>query len=169
MNTAPRELRSPKRTVRTPHIDVRMGVKSDAPAIIALLQQFFSMSPWNRHMSFKPERALPYVEHAISTGYEPHVLAFDGEELVGMCSYHLYSQYTDPIACMDECFVLPRLRFTDLGRRVVGLAIDMARADGAVVMHFPIASQMKAQNSLMNMVGRHFGAEPIGMLFRKVL
>jgi hypothetical protein len=56
-----------------------------------------------------------------------------------------------------------------LGRRLVGMAIDMARADGCKVMNFPICSGMKEQNSLMNMVGRHFGAEPIGMIFRKAL
>jgi hypothetical protein len=37
------------------------------------------------------------------------------------------------------------------------------------VINFPIASGMPEQNSLMNMVGRHFGAVPIGMIFRKVL
>jgi GNAT superfamily N-acetyltransferase len=121
-------------------------------------------------MKFNRNSALSYLSWAIPNNYAPHALAYDGRELVGLCSYHLYTTYTDkPIAVMDETFVLPRLKRSDLGRRLVGLAIELARADGCAIMNFPIASGLPAQNSLMNMVGRHFGADLVGMIFRKVL
>jgi GNAT superfamily N-acetyltransferase len=121
-------------------------------------------------MKFNPGGALDYLRRAIGSGFAPHVLAYDGDELVGLCSYHMYACYTDkPIAVMDETFVLPRLRRTDIGRRLVFLAIHLAKGDGCAIMNFPIASGMKAQTSLMNMVARHFGAEPVGVIFRKVL
>jgi GNAT superfamily N-acetyltransferase len=168
MNIATRELSKARRT-STPHIEVRLGRTEDAPKVVDLVELFFHRTPWARVIKFKREGAEKWLNFAIGSGYAPHALAFDGEELVGMCSYHVFSTYTDPIAVMDETYVLPRLRRTDLGRRLVGLAIDLAKADGCVVMNFPIASGLPEQNSLMNMVGRHFGAEPIGMIFRKVL
>ena len=164
---AARKLRSVSSTQR---IDLRLGKVDDAERITDLLGRFFDLTIWAQNMRFNHSGALDYLRRAIGSGFAPHVLAYDGDELVGLCSYHIYSCYTDkPIAVMDETFVLPRLRRTDIGRRLVFLAIDLARGDGCAVMNFPIASGMKAQTSLMNMVARHFGAEPVGVIFRKVL
>lgn len=154
---------------RTPHIEVRLATIDDAPSVLDFIEMFFHATPWSSAMKFNRKSAGEFLPRAIGSGYAPHAVAFDGDEMVGMCSYHIYAVYTDPIAVMDECYVLPRLRMTDLGRRLVGLAIDLARADGARVMNFPIASQLPAQNGLMNMVGRHFGAVYCGMIFRKEL
>lgn len=169
MTIATRELRTPKRTT-TPHIELRLATVADVPRIADLLGRFFALTIWAEHMTFNRDGALEYLRYAIPAGYAPHAVALDGDELVGVCSYHLYRAYTDkPIAVMDETYVLPRLRRTDLGRRLVGLAIDLARADGCAVMNFPIASGMPQQNGLMNLVGRHFGADYVGTIFRKVL
>jgi hypothetical protein len=169
MNMARHDLRNAKRT-STPHISVRVGTPADVGAIVDLLERFFCMTIWAQNMKFNRPGAEQYLSYAIPAGFAPHALAFDGDELVGLCSYHLYTAYTDkPIAVMDETFVTPRLKRTDLGRRLVGLAIDLARADGCAIMNFPIASGLPAQNSLMNMVGRHFGADYVGTIFRKVL
>jgi GNAT superfamily N-acetyltransferase len=169
MNIATRELRAARRTGRTPHIEVRLGRTEDAPKVLDFIEMFFHATPWSQTMRFNRKSAGEFLPRAIGNGFAPHALAFDGDELVGMCSYHIFSVYTDPIAVMDECYVLPRLRRSDLGRRLVGLAIELAKADGCVIMNFPIASQLKEQNGLMNMVGRHFGAEYCGMIFRKTL
>jgi GNAT superfamily N-acetyltransferase len=143
---------------------------ADIPAIVDMLEKFFGLTIWAQHMKFNRPGALSYLTYAIPNNYAPHALAYEGEELVGLCSYHPYTAYTDkPIAVMDETFVLPRLRRSDLGRRLVGLAIELARADGCAIMNFPIASGLPAQNSLMNMIGRHFGADYVGTIFRKVL
>lgn len=169
MNIATRDVRTARRTT-TPHIEVRLGKVEDVEKIADLLGSFFDRTIWAQHMKFNRTSALAYLNYTLSHGYAPHALAFDGDELVGVCSYHLYRMYTDkPIAVMDETYVAPRLARTDLGRRLVALAIDLARGDGCAVMNFPIASGMKQQNGLMNMVGRHFGADYVGAIFRKVL
>jgi GNAT superfamily N-acetyltransferase len=169
MNMIAPEVPTARRT-HTPHIDVRLGTPDDIPQIMDLLERFFCMTIWAQHMKFNKTGALAYLNYAIPRGYAPHALAFDKEELVGLCSYHLYTAYTDkPIAVMDETFVIPKLRRSDLGRRLVSLAIDLARADGCAIMNFPIASGLPAQNSLMNMIGHHFDGEAVGMIFRKVL
>jgi GNAT superfamily N-acetyltransferase len=154
---------------RTPHIEVRLAKTDDAPKVAAFVELFFYATPWRHVMTFQKASALDYSTRSISSGYSPHVIALEGDEMVGLCSYHVWNAYTDPIAVMDECYVLPRLRRSDLGRRLVGLVIDLARTDGAAIMNFPIASQLAQQNGLMNMVGRHFGAEYCGMIFRKKL
>jgi len=169
MNMPVTETRNPRR-IRTPHIDVRLGAPEDIYAIADLLERFFGMTIWAQNTEFNRAGALAYLAYAVPNGYAPHALAWEKDELVGLCSYHLYTAYTSkPIAVMDETFVIPRLRRSDLGRRLVGLAIELARGDGCAIMNFPIASGLPAQNSLMNMVGRHFGADPVGMIFRKVL
>jgi len=169
MTIATPDLRATKRTVRTPHIEVRLGRTEDAPKVVDLIEGFFHRTTWAHVINFNRDGAMRWLNYAIGSGYAPHALAFDGDELVGMSSYHVFSTYTDPIAVMDETYVLPRLKRTDLGRRLIAMIIELAKADGCVVMNFPIASGLPEQNSLMNMVGRHFGAVPVGMIFRKVL
>jgi GNAT superfamily N-acetyltransferase len=153
----------------TPHIEVRLARLEDTEKIVDFLGYFFSRSRWAECLTFQPPKALHYLQHAIPAGFAVYVIALDGEELVGLCSYHIYSFFTDPCAVMDETYVLPRLRRTDLGRRLVFLTLHLAKGDGCKVMNFPIASGMREQRSMMNMVQRHFGAEPMGVIFRKVL
>jgi GNAT superfamily N-acetyltransferase len=148
---------------------VRLARTEDAPRIAPFLGAFFARSRWAETLTYHEGKALAYLQRVIGSGYAPYVIALDGDELVGVCSYHTYDVFTDPIAVMDETYVVPRYRFTDLGRRLVGLAIELARGEGCKAINFPIASGMPEQNSLMNMVGRHFGAEYIGTIFRKAL
>jgi GNAT superfamily N-acetyltransferase len=172
MNMAVTELKRPKRTVRTPHINIRVADPADATMIADFLGQFFARSIWTRYLNFHHERTRIYLAHALGTPFAMYAIALDTRDdnkLVGICSYHVYGVFSDPMAVMDETYTSQKYHRTDLGRRLVGMAIDMARADGCKVMNFPICSGMKEQNSLMNMVGRHFGAEPIGMIFRKAL
>lgn len=164
MNIAARNLKS-----ATPHIELRLATKDDVEKLVPFLAGFFARSRWAENLTFHTGKARDYLERAISSGFSPYVLALDGEELVGCCSYHTYSVFTDPIAVMDETYVVPRLRRTDLGRRLVYLVIHLAKTDGCKVMNFPVASGMYEQRSLINMLVRHFGCEPMGLLLRKVL
>jgi len=142
-----------------------MAKVGDAEKVTAFLEGFFQRSRWSANLTFDPVKTLNYLRRAIHTNYAPYVLAFDKDQVVGLCSYHLYDVFTDPIAVMDETYVDPKYRFTDLGRRVVSTAIELARAEGCKAMNFPIASGMKQQNGLANMIGRHFGGEYVGMIF----
>ena len=168
MNIASPEPATRRRT-STSHIEIRLAKPGDETKLVDLLELFFSLSAWKGAMRFHRDKTLLHLTGVLAMGRAPYIMALDGDELVGVCSYHIWSSCTDPIAVLDECFVLPRLRRTDLGRRLIFLALHLAKGDGCVAFHFPIASGMPAQNSLMNMVGRHFGAEYIGTIFRKVL
>jgi GNAT superfamily N-acetyltransferase len=166
MNMALRNISS--RTT-TPHIEVRLATTDDIPKLIELLAGFFASSNWADHMVLDRDKVAPYLHYGISTGKIPYVVAMDGDEMVGTCSYHTFDMFSKPMGVMDETYVVKRLRRTDLGRRLIALILALAKAEGCAVMNLPICSGMKEQNSLMNMVGRHFGAEPVGMIFRKVL
>jgi GNAT superfamily N-acetyltransferase len=168
MNIAASKMLSQRRC-STPHIEVRLAVLEDCEKVAAFLGYFFARSRWAECLTYDEAKALAYLKQAIPNGFAVYVIALEADELVGLCSYHTYSFFTDPCAVMDETYVVPRLRRTDLGRRLVFLAMHLAKGDGCKCFNFPIASGMREQRSLMNMVQRHFGAEPMGVIFRKVL
>lgn len=161
--------RRTRRRTSTQHIEVRLATLDDIPKLVELLAGFFASSNWADCMQLDPAKVVPYLHYGISTGKIPYVVAMDGDEMVGLCSYHTFDMFSAPLGVMDETYVVKRLRRTDLGRRLIGLILQLARADGCAAINLPICSGMKEQNSLMNMVGRHFGAQPVGMIFRKVL
>jgi GNAT superfamily N-acetyltransferase len=146
-----------------------MAEAADAKMIAEFLGKFFHLSAWAKHLNYHQQKTEDYLTVAVGTQYAMYVLAMDGDEMVGVCSYHVFSVFSDPMAVMDETYTTPKYRRTDLGRRLVDTTIKLARADGCKLMNFPICSGMKEQNSLMNMVGRHFGGVPVGMIFRVVL
>ena len=157
------------RRTATPHIEVRLATFEDAPAIAEFLGEFFHLSAWAGYLEYHQHKAEIYLTRALANNFVVYVLALDKDEIVGVCSYHVFDVFTNPMAVMDETYVVKRLQRTDLGRRLVAMVLALAKSDGCAVMNFPICSGMKEQNSLMNMVGKHFGAEPVGMIFRKVL
>jgi len=169
MNMAVTELKRPKRTVRTPHIEIRLGKPEDAAMVAKFLGVFFHQSCWAPHLAYHEDKTREHLSRVIGTPWAVYLMAMDKDEMVGVCSYHIFSVFSDPLAVMDETYTVPKYARTDLGRRLVASAIDLARGDGCKVINFPICSGMKAQNSLMNMIGRHFGGQPVGMIFRVVL
>jgi GNAT superfamily N-acetyltransferase len=146
-----------------------MATFEDAEKIAQFLGEFFHLSAWASCLEYHQYKAQIYLARAIANDFVVYVLALDGKDIVGVCSYHIFDVFTNPMAVMDETYVVKRLQRTDLGRRLVGTVLALAEADGCAVMNFPICSGMKEQNSLMNMIGNHFGGEPVGMIFRKVL
>jgi len=170
MNMLVTELAKPKRTVRTPHINIRLAEAPDAAPLARFLGTFFARSEWASCLEYHEGKSRLYLEHALNTKFAMYVIALDGDEIVGVCSYHVFDVFTDPLAVMDETYTTEKYQRTDLGRRLVAMVLELAKTvDGCKVMNFPICSGMKEQNSLMNMVGRHFGAKPVGMIFRKDL
>jgi GNAT superfamily N-acetyltransferase len=148
---------------------VRLANKDDADMIAEYLGVFFKQSYWANDLEYHQQKAATYLSHALGSQFAVYVLAMDGDKMVGVCSYHVFDVFTDPMAVMDETYASPEYHFTDLGRRLVATALHLANGDGCKLMNFPICSGMHAQNSLMNMLGRHFGARPVGMIFSKAL
>ena len=157
------------RRTATPHIEIRLATFEDAPKIAQFLGDFFHLSAWSKCLEYHQHKAQIYLARALANNFVVYVIALDQDEIVGVCSYHVFDVFTNAMAVMDETYVVKRLQRTDLGRRLIAMVLALAKSDGCGVMNFPICSGMPEQNSLMNMVGRHFGADPVGMIFRKVL
>lgn len=86
-----------------------------------------------------------------------------------MISYSLDGSFSDfKCAVMGELFVYREFRGTPAARMLAWTAMDLAKNDGAIAMHIPIAGGHTAVPTLKNML-RKFGAEEIGVIFRKVL
>jgi hypothetical protein len=184
MNIAVRDTRWAHCT-RTQHIELRLATVDDVSAIAQLISAWFPMTIWKDCLSFDAVKAAPYIARGIASGCQPFILALDQPtknfpgpdpagntiqpELVGCISWHLDARFTEPIGVLDEVFVVPRLRRSDLGRRLIMMAMHISREEGAKVFNFPVASGMPAQVSLINMLTRHIGAEPVGVILRKVL
>lgn len=186
MNIAVRDVRPAAYCTRTQHIELRVAKVDDAPSIVTLFGEWFLMTIWKDCLTFDPAQAITFVERGIKSGCQPFILAFEHPaknfsnpdlnrnisqelNLVGCISWHLDARFTEPIGVLDEVFVIPRLRRSDLGRRLIHYAMYLSKAEGARVFNFPIASGMPAQQSLINMLVRHIGAEPVGVILRKVL
>ena len=157
------------RVIDSSTITPRMATVDDIPQLLEVIAQFFAASRWSECLTLDDRGARQYLRRAIETGYSPYVLALDGDRIVGFISYHAEKGvYTDPLAVLDEVFVLPSYRNSDIGRRLVWVAMGLARDSGAKVFHFPVASGMGVQRSLINML-KKFGAEEIGVILRVVL
>jgi N-acetylglutamate synthase-like GNAT family acetyltransferase len=153
----------------TAHIELRLALPDDTDSIADLFGEWFPMSVWKDCITYDRARAPTVIRRGIEHNYQPFILAHENGALVGLISWHLDTRYTDPIGVLDEVFVVPRLVRSDLGARLVFHSIDQAKKCGAKVYNFPLASGMRAQRSLTNMLMKRFHAEPIGVILRKVL
>lgn len=161
---------SGRRRREYPAIDIRLATINDVPEITALAMQLLSKSPtYLKMFGQDPASTSRYLERAISTGACPHILACVAGKLVGVISYSLDGSFSDfKCAVLGELFVYKEFRGTPAARMLAATAFDLAKGDGAIAMHIPIAGGHQAVPSLRNML-RKFGAEEIGIIMRKVL
>jgi len=170
MNIATQELHLKRRRTITSHIELKLAIPEEAGQVADFLSQFFEQSDWADDLKLDWHKALHYLQRGIRSGATVYVLAKDENRcVVGVCSYHTFDVFEKPVAVMDETYVVAKYRKTDLGRRLISLILELAKAEGCAVMNLPICSGMKEQRSLMNMVEKHFNAVPVGTIYRKVL
>jgi Acetyltransferase (GNAT) family len=164
MNIAQRNVR--RQSIDTSHIDIRMMEHDDVPDVVRLFDQYFHETQWTRYLMFDPAKTKERLHQHIDGKRTPHLLARDNGHLVGLISWHYDTQYTDEIAVMDEVYCLKPYRRTDLGRKLVALALYLAKGDDAKVFNFPVASGLPETATLINMLKHKFGGEICGVLVR---
>lgn len=166
MNIALRHVQ--RRSIDTSHIKIRFAEHDDVPAIAQLFGAYFHATPWQYWLTYDEEKTIKRLHELVAGKRTPHLLAFDGHELIGLISWHYDDQYVrEPIAVMDETYVHPQYRRTNLGRKLVALALAFANeVDNAAVFNFPIASGLPEMKTLTNMLKRKFGGEICGILVR---
>lgn len=156
-----------KRT-NTSDIEIRYATAEDIPALVDVLDTFFHESQWKAYLTYDREKVTRSLEHLIPTHRQPYLLAFEDGKIVGLISWHLYGDFTDAIAVMDETYLAPRYRTTDLGRKLVALALYLAEGEGARIFNFPLASGQKETATYVNML-KKFGGVECGVLVRVML
>jgi hypothetical protein len=166
MNIVARDIRRSK--IDTSHIEIRLATHDDVPELARLFGVFFAQSQWPHFLTFNQEKAELRLCELLARKTTPHLVAFDEGKMVACISWHYDLQYTDePIGVMDETFVLEPYRRTNLGIKMVALALHLARGDNCPVFNFPLASGLPETKSYVNML-RKFGGEICGVIVRVV-
>jgi predicted N-acetyltransferase YhbS len=159
-------LRHVRRSTDTSHIEIRAATPDDAPEIARLFGEYFSSTQWQHFLTFDEAKTTARVRELIEGKKTPHLLAWDGDKVIGILSWHYDCQYVaEPIAVMDETYVDPEYRQTDLGRKMVAIALYFAKLDNAAVFNFPIASGLPSTRTLVNLL-KKFGGEICGVIVR---
>ena len=142
----------------------------DVPELTALAMTLFRESPTYLELfSPNPEATAKYLQAAIGNGFCPHIVACHEGRIVGVVSYSKDGSFTDyKCAVLGELFAFKEYRGTPVGRMLVFTAFQIAKEDGCIAMHIPIAGGHEAVPTLKNLF-RKFGAEEIGVIMRKVL
>jgi len=156
--------------IRLAAIDIRLATIEDVDELVMLAMTLLRESPtYLKLFSCDPSATTKYLRAAISTGVCPHIVAVHDGRIIGVISYSLDGSFSNyKCAVMGELFVYREFRGTPAARMLTWTAMDLARGDGATAMHIPIAGGHEAIPTLKNML-RKFGAEEIGVIYRKVL
>lgn len=153
-----------------PAISIRLATIEDVDELTMLAMTLLRESPtYLKLFSCNPAATSKYLRAAIGSSVCPHIVAVHDGRIIGVISYSLDCSFSDyKCAVMGELFVYREFRGTPAGRMLVHTAMDLAKGDGATAMHIPIAGGHAAVPTLKNML-RKFGAEEIGVIYRKVL
>jgi GNAT superfamily N-acetyltransferase len=164
MNVIP-EIAEPHRPV----VELRMATIEDVPKLVDLFDRFFEETHYADHLDYSPDNSRRYLAHVIGTGMSPHILAVLGGDVIGVLSYHIDRSFcAQPLAILDEVYVIPEFAGTPVGRALVSSAMDICRdVEGANCFHAVLSSGHKRAKTLVNLF-KKFGAQEIGTVMRKV-
>jgi len=152
-----------------PAIMLRMATLDDVPQLVDLFDRFFQETQYASHLEYSRENSRRYLEHVVGTGMSPHILAVLDGTVVGVLSYHMDRSFcTQPLAILDEVYVIPEFAATPIGRALVSAAMDICRdVEGANCFHAVLSSGHKRAKTLVNLF-KKFGAQEIGTVVRKL-
>jgi hypothetical protein len=161
---------APQRSQTRPAIEIRLATLDDIEALTMLAMTLLRESPnYNRYFPCNPSATAKWLRIAIGSGYCPHVVAVHDNKIIGSISYSIDASFSDSkCAVMSEMIVYKEFRHTYVGRLLAQAAFNLAKGDGCIAMHIPIAGGHEAEGTMKNMF-RKFGAEKIGEIMRQVL
>jgi ribosomal protein S18 acetylase RimI-like enzyme len=162
--TATREKDKPLLAQAVDLYDFRPATPEDIPAMVEMYREFFDESYWpGRGMVYDPDRTRKWVTGAINRGDIPHILAVFKQtgEIAGSVCYMLNHTFTtEPFAELNKIYVRPRWRRSAVGRVLMVLCLEIARADGAVSFNAGVAAGMETSASLTNLLTK-LGFAPV--------
>jgi GNAT superfamily N-acetyltransferase len=153
-----------------PVLELRMATVDDVPQLVDLFDRFFHESQYATHLQYSRDNATQYLSHVIATGMSPHIVAVLGGAIIGELSYHIDRSFlVEPMAILDEFYVIPEFAGSPVGRALVAAAMDICRdVEKAKCFHLVLSSGHKRSKTLVNLF-KKFGAQEIGTVMNKVL
>lgn len=154
-------------------VDFAVASVADADELAILYQRFFDEAHYkDRGIVYAPDKVRAMLGDKYLLAAYPHVIArtrgYEGK-IVGFVSYSLDKAFcVDPVAVMDNFYVLPEHRRSAIGRIMVALVTEMAIGDGACAFHAPVAAETASSKSMLNLF-RHAGFQEIGMIMGRGL
>lgn len=128
-------------------------VEADVEEIVLLGDRFFAESEFPDFATFSPERFAGSLREIVHSPSLDGFVFEIGGRIEGFCFYQLDVAYTEePIALLWLIYVTPEYRRSPVGRELLSIAEDHARACGAVVFYAgAMAGITSANRTLKNM------------------
>jgi L-amino acid N-acyltransferase YncA len=147
----------------------RFADVNDVPDLLYLYEMFYEEAVYKDFLDWDRDRARETIRNGIVSDDRPHIVAVIDESLVGFLAYVLdHSFSTRPCQVLMEFYVRPEARRGAIGRALLAMAIQEGKAADAGAFHAPVASGMKAANSLHNMFEKA-GFKQFGYMMRRGL
>jgi len=125
----------------------------DVDSVVALGDRFFRESEFKKFSKYSPE----HFRHVLNASFHTpamHGFVFeDDDKIKGFLFYQLDISYTeDPIALMWLFYVVPKYRKSPVGRELLSIAENHAKACGATAFYAGSMSGIdRVKNSLKNL------------------
>ena len=152
-------------------VEFRPGTVDDVEGLVGLYEEFFHFSDLpNLGITFSRQNASEWARRVISTGVCPHIVAIDKtppRSLVGSIGYMIDYSATEPFASMDKFYVRVGWRLSAIGRVLLELATDAARADGAIAFRAGLSAGAPFSKNLFLKLG--FAETPGSVLMARRL
>jgi len=136
--------------------DFRPAVAGDIEHLVGLYGEYFAESYLpGQGLVYDPKRAWSTLYRHVSKGDNPHLLAIEKKTntLVGAVSYNVNHDFTtEPFANLDKLYVLPKWRKSPVGRILMVLCLEIARADKAIAFNAALNSGLSETRSATNML-----------------
>jgi GNAT superfamily N-acetyltransferase len=136
-----------------------MATPAHLDDLMLLLRQYYYELPFFRNLTPDEAKHRTYRAEAIDRGM-PHILAYVRRHPIGLVAWSYDHTFTvEPIAVMNEFFVIKPFRQTPVGRALLHHAMNIMRDEGAKIFRAEIASGLPEARTLRNLFRRKGGEE----------
>src|SRR5262245_37920768 len=141
----------------------------DLEGLAALYATFFEESVLpSLGLRFDIERCRQWLGRAIPAASPIQMLAVDGPLVVAVLGwFYDHTGTVEPFAVLDKFYVLKNWRRTRVGSTLLGLALDIAKSEGAVAFRAGLSGGIRGGDKLFAAAG--FEETPHEFLFARRL
>lgn len=138
-------------------VDFAAATTDDVDDIVCLYEEFFAISDLpDLGLTFSRANARQWVENVITSGSCPHIIArAPNGGLIGSIGYCMDRSAAQPFAFLDKFYVNSGWRLSAVGRVLLNLAMEAAKADGAIAFRAGLSAGAQHSKNLFLKMGFH--------------